>query len=181
MSQDTQTSEQMHDTGPLGTPPVPPDQIDNAPTATAESGSWRPIIGLGLLGIVLVIGIVLVLNVFNNPANDQRPIDVVQGFATAIEAKDVTEMLSYIEPTVLRRQIGPELRSYVEYIEQISFTDTNYEILENDGERAVVRLTGTLEYQLRDRGSGSNDLDQTFELVNIEGSWYIRSVTLPQT
>lgn len=181
MSQDTKTSEQTHDTGPLGTPPAPPDQLDKAPTTTADSGSWRSIIGLGLLAIALVVGIVTVLNVFNNPANDKRPVEVVQGFATAIESKDVTEMLSYMEPTVLRRQIGPELRAYVEYIEQIRFTDTNYEMLENDGERAIVHWTGTIEYQLRERGSGTNDLDQTFELVNIEGAWYIRSVTLPQT
>jgi hypothetical protein len=90
-------------------------------------------------------------------------------------------MLSYVEPTVLKKQIGPELRAYVEYIRELRFEDARYELLASDGREATVRLTATMRYTV-DYGqvrSGERAVDATYELRNVEGAWYLSGVGLP--
>jgi hypothetical protein len=46
-----------------------------------------------------------------------------------------------------------------------------------------VRCTATLYYTLdlgRETKSGERPIDTTFELTKFEGTWYLRSATLPK-
>ena len=52
----------------------------------------------------------------------------------------------------------------------------------NDGERAHVRWTATMQYTLNlgdTRKSGERTIDTTFELTKFEGTWYLRNAKLP--
>ena len=165
------------DTGPLPPLATPPSSV--VELQPRRTRSWRNIVLSFVLAAVLIGGATVATTYFNNPMNDQRPVEVVKGFATAIEAKDPSKMLSYVEPTVFRREMGPEIRAYIAYIETIHFDNPRYEMLENDGEHARVRWTATARYQLRGLGSGQRPVDTTFQLTRIEGAWYLESVDLP--
>ena len=169
------TTTRKPDTGPL-TPPAAPPIAAERPARVP--GPWRWVI-LALVA-ALAIGVLVVVTRPPDPRADQRPVDVVKGFVAAVEAKDPTKMLSYVEPTVARREIGPEVRAYVEYIDTISFANPRYELLDNDGDLAHVRWTAQMSYQLRELGGGQKAVDTTFELRKIEGAWYLHSVKLPQ-
>jgi hypothetical protein len=179
MSQEPTTAERKRDTQPL-TPP--PDLIVPSPDRRARPpGPWRWAMlaaGLALLAIVAFL-----LTRPADPLSDSRPVEVVQGFAAALEARDASKMLSYVEPTIFRREISPEIRAYVEYLKEVRFTNARYTLLDNDGTRAHVRWTATMAYTL-DLGSqtksGERPIDTTFELTKFEGTWYLRSAVLPK-
>ena len=127
--------------------------------------------------------VVFLLTRPSDPLSDSRPVGVVQGFAAALEARDVSKMLSYVEPTIFRREISPEIRAYVEYLKEVRFTDASYTLIDSNGERAHVRWSATMAYTL-DLGSqtksGTRPIDTTFELTKFEGTWYLRSAVLPK-
>lgn len=176
MSDRPPASEERRKTGPLELPP------GGLPVPAAPAPR-RPnlLIGLALAAMALVLtGVVVFVVLPGQAASRERPVAVVQDFAQAVEAKDPSKMLSYIEPTIFRREVGAELRAYIEYINQIRFEDARYELLENDGNVARVRWRATVQYDLRERGSGQYALDHEIELVHVEGSWYLRSVQLPE-
>ena len=179
MSQEPTTAERKRDTQPL-TPP--PELL--APSADRRArvpGPWRWAILVA--SIALIAGVVFVLTRPADPMSDTRPVEVVQGFASALEARDASKMLSYVEPTIFRREISPEIRAYVEYLKDVHFTDAHYTLIDSDGERAHVRWTATMDYTL-DLGSqtksGTRPIDTTFELTKFEGTWYLRSAVLPK-
>ena len=187
MSQDQTTTERKRDTQPLTMPPelLAPSADRRNPDGwrgarVPEPWRWAILVA----GIALVAGVVFVLTRPADPLTDPRPIEVVQGFASALEARDVSKMLSYVEPTIFRREISPEIRAYVEYLKEVHFTDARYTLIDNDGERAHVRWTATMAYTL-DLGSqtksGERAIDTTFELTKFEGTWYLRSAVLPKT
>ncbi|MBK9943921.1 MAG: hypothetical protein U0Z44_04930 [Kouleothrix sp.] len=167
---------------PVTQPLTPPPELlarEQRPR-TPLPGWWR----WALLAAVLVLagGVALLLLRSNDPRADTRPIEVVKGFAAALAAKDADAMLGYVEPTVFRREISPEVRAYVEYLEAVRFDNPRYELLDNDGERAHVRWTATMQYTLNlgdTRKSGERTIDTTFELTKFEGTWYLRNAKLP--
>ncbi len=170
-----QTSEQKKvDTGPL--PPLPP-----APPSPRRMSRWT-MVGAGAAALVLAGVALWWFTRAPDPMTDPRPVQVVQNFVAATEARDVSRMLSYVEPTDLKRQISPELRSYMEYITDLQFNDETYTLIDNNGSIAHVRLTGTVRYTF-DYGtvvSGERPFDTLFELVLLEGAWYLRSMQLPE-
>jgi len=179
MSQDQTTTERKRDTQPLT---MPPELL--APSADRRArvpGPWHWAILVA--SIALIGGVVFVLTRPADPLSDTRPVEVVQGFASALEARDATKMLSYVEPTIFRREISPEIRAYVEYLKDVHFTDAHYTLIDSDGERAHVRWNATMDYTL-DLGSqtksGTRPIDTTFELTKFEGTWYLRSAVLPK-
>ena len=132
---------------------------------------------------VLVGGAVLLITRPADPLSDTRPVELVKNFTSAIEAKDATRMLSYVEPTVYRREISPEVRAYVEYLQEARFENARYELLDNDGGRAHVRWTALMHYTLNlgsQTKSGDRPIDTVFELTKFEGNWYLHSATLPK-
>lgn len=135
------------------------------------------------LALAAVGGAVFLLTRPGDPMTDSRPVEVVQGFASAIEARDASKMLSFVEPTVFRREISPEIRSYVEYLQEARFEGARYQLLDNDGDVAHVRWTATMRYTLNlgsEAKTGERPIDTTFELRKIEGSWYLHGMKLPQ-
>jgi hypothetical protein len=179
MSQEPTTTERKRDTQPL-TPP--PEMLARSAARQARvPGPWRWAILVA--GVALIAGVAFLLTRPADPLSDARPVEVVQGFAAAIEARDVSKMLSYVEPTIFRREISPEIRSYIEYLKDVRFTNARYTLLDSDGERAHVRWTATMIYTL-DLGSqtksGERPIDTTFELTKFEGTWYLRSAVLPK-
>ena len=187
MSQDQTTTERKRDTQPLTMPPelLAPSADRRNPDGwrgarVPEPWRWAILVA----GITLIAGVVFVLTRPADPLTDPRPIEVVQGFASALEARDVSKMLSYVEPTIFRREISPEIRAYVEYLKEVRFTDASYTLLDSDGERAHVRWNANMAYTL-DLGSqtksGTRPIDTTFELTKFEGAWYLRSAVLPKT
>jgi hypothetical protein len=179
MSQEPTTAERKRDTQPLTPPPEllapSPDRRPRAPSA------WRWAILVA--GVALLAGVAFVLTRPADPLSDTRPVEVVQGFAAALEARDASKMLSYVEPTIFRREISPEIRAYVEYLKEVRFTNASYTLVDSDGERAHVRWTANMAYTL-DLGSqtksGERPIDTTFELTKFEGTWYLRSAVLPK-
>jgi hypothetical protein len=135
-------------------------------------------------GVALIGGAVFVFARPGDPLSDARPVEVVQGFVAAIEARDVSKMLSYVEPTVFRREISPEIRSYVEYLQEVRFENSQFSLLDSDGDRAHVRWTATMRYTLNlgsETKSGTRPVDTTFELRKFEGTWYLHGAVLPKT
>lgn len=168
-----QVPERKVDTGPLPPlPAVPPPRLRATP--------WGLIAG----GVVLALAVIGVWFFTRppDPMTDPRPAQVVRDFVAATESRDVTRMLELVEPTDLKRQLSPELRAYMEYVTDLRFENTTYTLVDSDGAIAHVRLTGTVRYTI-DYGtvhSGENSVDTVFELVVLEGSWYLRSLTLPE-
>ncbi|GAB4207441.1 MAG: hypothetical protein OHK0022_35660 [Roseiflexaceae bacterium] len=176
MSDRPAASEERHKTGPLELPPG-----GLAVPAAPNPRRRHLLIGLAVAAVALVLtGLVVFVVLPGQAASRERPVEVVKDFAQAVEAKDPSKMLSYIEPTIFRREVGGELRTYIEYINQIRFVDARYELIENDGTLARVRWRATVQYDLRERGSGEYAFDNEIELANVEGSWYLRSVRLPE-
>ena len=174
MSQDS-AAEHNADTGPLTLPPVAPAAL---PRARPPIWRWAAIGAL----VALAIGAILYATWPADPLSDPRPVEVVRGFVAAVEAKDPSKMLSYAVPTERKREIGPEVRAYLEYVEAISFSDARYTLLDNDGERAHVRWTATMHYRLNlgsQVKSGDKPVDTVYELIKIEGAWYLSSAAPP--
>ncbi|MCS6938803.1 MAG: hypothetical protein RMJ55_18790 [Roseiflexaceae bacterium] len=174
MTQEQTPVQQKVDTGPLPPLPAPPP----APRRTSR---WT-MIGASV-AVLAIAGIALWwFTRPPDPMSDPRPVQTVQNFVAATEARDVSQMLSYIEPTDLKRQISPELRSYMEYITDLRFDNETYTLVDNNGSIAHVRLTGIVRYTV-DYGSivsGERPFDAVFELVLLEGAWYLRSLQLPE-
>ena len=180
MSQEPTTAERKRDTQPLTMPPELLGPSVNRRARVPSAWRWAILVA----GIALIAGAVFVLTRPTDPLTDPRPVEVVQGFASALEARDASKMLSYVEPTIFRREISPEIRAYVEYLKEVRFTDASYTLIDNDGARAHVRWSATMAYTLDLGGetkSGTRPINTTFELTKFEGTWYLRSAVLPKT
>lgn len=159
----------------------PPELLAQAAPRPRLPGWWRWAVLAAALLVAAGVGLLLLRA--NDPRNDARPLEVVKGFVAAIEARDADAMLAAVEPTIYRREIGPEVRAYVEYLEAVSFENARYELLDNDGDRAHVRWTATMHYTLNlgdTRKTGERAIDTTFELAKLEGAWYLHSAAMPR-
>jgi hypothetical protein len=174
MTRDPATAEHKADTGPLTLP-------DEQPIRRPFPWLWAGF----AVAITLIVGAaVLFLTRTADPMSDTRPIDVVKGFVAAVEAKDASKMLSYAAPIDATKELGPEVRAYMEYVESISFSDSAYTLLDNDGERAHVHWTATMHYKINlgsEVKSGDKPVDTVFELTKFEGAWYLKSAKPPET
>jgi hypothetical protein len=171
-----EATEQKADTGPLSLPPVAPSAL---PTRHPFPWIW---VAAGL-ALVLVAGAAIYFTRQPDPLADQRPVEVVKGFVAALEAKDASKALAFVVPTDIKKEIGPEVRAYLEYVESLSFSDANYQMLDNDGERAHVRWTATMHYKLNfgsEVKSGDKPVDTIYELIKFENAWYLQSVAPPE-
>jgi hypothetical protein len=173
MTQDT--ADHKADTGPLTLPPIVPDE---QPARRSIPWVWA---GVAVV-VALIVGAAVYFTRPPDPLSDQRPVEVVKGFAAAVEAKDVTKMLSYAGPTDATKELSPEVRAYMEYVDSISFSDANYTLLDNDGQTAHVHWTATMHYRVNfgsEVKSGDKPIDTTVELTKFEGAWYLKSVQPP--
>lgn len=134
-----------------------------------------------LIGGLLIWVSLVLLGCSGEPsaADNEAAIQVVKNFVAAVEKRDPSAMLDVIEPTEWRREIAPELRSYIGYIQSISFQDPQYSLIDNTGELAHVRLVSSMEYALEGTETAKQDIDLTFELVKLDGTWYLRTFNLP--
>jgi hypothetical protein len=171
-----EATEQKADTGPLTMPPVASSAL---PTRRRFSWIWVA----AALAAVVVVGVAIFFARQPDPLSDQRPVEVVKGFVAALEAKDASQALAFVVPTDIKKEIGPEVRAYLEYVDSLSFSDASYQLVDNDGERAHVRWTATMHYRL-DFGSeiksGDKPIDTTYELIKFENAWYLQSVAPPE-
>jgi hypothetical protein len=177
MTRQATEQKQKADTGPLTLPPVAPGQL----TARRPLPWVWAIVALAL---VLAVGVAIYLTRQPEPLSDPRPVEVVKGFVAALEAKDASKALGFVVPTDIKKEIGPEVRAYLEYVESLSFSDANYQLVDNDGERAHVRWTATMHYKLNlgsEVKSGDKPVDSVYELIKFEGAWYLQSVAPPDT
>lgn len=139
------------------------------------------IVRQGLIaGLLLWLSLVL-LGCASQPseADNEAAIQVVKNFVAAVEKRDPSAMLNVIEPTEWRREIAPELRSYIGYIQRIAFQNPQYSLIDNTGELAHVRLVSSMEFALEGAEPAKQDVDLTFELVKLDGTWYLRTFDLP--
>ena len=171
-----EATEQKADTGPLAQPPVAPSALSSRrPHLWVWAGA--------ALAIALVIGAAIYFTRQPDPLSDPRPVEVVKGFVAALEAKDASKALAFVVPTDIKKEIGPEVRAYLEYVESLSFSDANYQLLDSDGERAHVRWTATMHYKLNfgsEVKSGDKPVDTVYELIKFENAWYLQSVAPPE-
>jgi hypothetical protein len=171
-----EATEQKADTGPLTLPPVAPGAL---PARRSRPWIWA----VAALAAALVVGAAIYFTRQPDPLSDPRPVEVVKGFVAALEAKDASGALAFVVPTDIKREIGPEVRAYLEYVESLSFSDANYQLLDSDGERAHVRWTATMHYKLNfgsEVKSGDKPVDTVYELIKFEGAWYLQGVTPPE-
>jgi hypothetical protein len=171
-----EATEQKADTGPLTLPPVAPSAL---PTRRPSPWIWA----VAALAAVLVVGAAFFFTRQPDPLSDPRPVEVVKGFVAALEAKDASKALAFVVPTDIKKEIGPEVRAYLEYVESLSFSDANYQMVDNDGERARVRWTATMHYRLNfgsEVKSGDKPVDTIYELIKFENAWYLQSVAPPE-
>jgi hypothetical protein len=171
-----EATEQKADTGPLTLPPVAPSKL---PTRRPLLWVWAG----AALAVALVIGAAIYFTRQPDPLSDPRPVEVVKGFVAALEAKDASKALAFVVPTDFKKEIGPEVRAYLEYVESLSFSDANYQLVDNDGERAHVRWTATMHYKLNfgsEVKSGDKPVDSVYELIKFENTWYLLSVAPPE-
>ena len=171
-----EATEQKADTGPLTQPPVVPSA---PPNRRPRPWVWA----VAALAAALVIGAAIYFTRQPDPLSDPRPVEVVKGFVAALEAKDASKALAFVVPTDIKKEIGPEVRAYLEYVDSLSFSDANYQLLDNDGERAHVRWTAMMHYKLNlgsETKSGDKPVDNVYELIKVEGAWYLQSVAPPE-
>jgi hypothetical protein len=172
----TEQKSQKADTGPLALPPVAPGDL---PPRRRPLWVWA----FAALAAVVLIGVVVYATRQPDPLSDPRPIEVVKGFVAALEAKDASKALAFVVPTEIKKEIGPEVRAYLEYVDTLNFSDTNYQLVDNDGERAHVRWTATMHYKLNfgsEVKSGDKPVDTVYELIKFENAWYLQSVAPPE-
>lgn len=187
MTNDPSTKQQTSDTGPLDDLPehLVAQGSTPRPVATQPLLQQRGVqIGLGLVLALMLIGALAFLTRPPDPMSDPRPVEVTQRFVAAIEARDVNAMLALVEPTVLKREMRPELTAYIDYIEEARFENATYQLIDNDGERAHVRWTATMHYRLNygdEIKTGERVIDSIAELIKIEGAWYLSGLALPET
>ena len=171
-----EATEQKADTGPLTLPPAAPGAL---PSRRPRPWVW----GVAALAVALAVGAAIFFTRQPDPLSDPRPVEVVKGFVAALEAKDASKALSFVVPTDIKKEIGPEVRAYLEYVESLSFSDASYQLVDNDGERAHVRWTATMHYRLNfgsEVKSGDKPVDTIYELIKFENAWYLQSVAPPE-
>lgn len=112
-------------------------------------------------------------------ADSEAALATTRAFVAALEARDPSAILATLEPADWRREIGPELRSYISYVEALEFRNSTYEVLSINRDSAEIRMQATLHYRLRDFEAGEQPIDTVFELVRVEQEWYLRSLSLP--
>jgi hypothetical protein len=130
---------------------------------------------------VILVAVALLGAACGGPVDNVGPVQTVQAFIAALEARDASAIIALIEPTEWRREIGPELRMYLGYLDTIAIPDAAYTVERNQGDTSVVRVTGTLNYTLAESGfSDERPFDLQINLVRVDGAWYLRSLQLPQ-
>jgi hypothetical protein len=131
--------------------------------------------------LLLVCCLLLLSGCGRGPVDNEGPITAVRTFVAALEARDASAMLATLEPTEWRRELGPELRMYLGYLDVIALEETQYRVEEHSGEQAIVRVTGMLHVQIAERSSMDRQpFDLRIETIVVDGNWYLRSVQLPQ-
>ena len=137
-------------------------------------------------GLLFCVGMILMLALgacarTTSSTDNDPPKRVVQSFVAAIEQRNASRLLNLIEPADWRKDIGPELRSYMSYLEKAHFRDPQYTVVDNTGELAHVRLVSTMEYEVQGVPPAEQQLDLLFEVVKLDGEWYLRNFELPAT
>lgn len=136
---------------------------------------------LALLVACWLLPLAILAGCAPQPIDNTGPLDAVERFVAALEARDASAIIRLLEPTDWREEIGPELRSYLGYLTAIDLRDAHYSVVEHDGDRAVVRVVGTLAYTLAEDGSsGERPVDLRIETARVDGAWYLRQLLLPQ-
>lgn len=143
--------------------------------------------GLGLLALIAVI-LVLVLVVFKGA---ESPEDVVQKLYTAMEKRSTDMFLKVLEPRVaeeLVSSLGGELETVLDeelwsYLPRaLTFSDLQF-ATEISGHIARVTQTGGVfsfidEYGERESMEWDESDEGYFELVKINGEWYITTESI---
>lgn len=133
------------------------------------------VVQIGMLALVCLLFVGCA-----QPVDNEGPVAVVRQFVGALEARDPSAIIALLEPTEWRAEIGPELRSYLGYLEALDLREEAYTVAENSGDTALVRVTGTLSYTLEEGASGEIPVDLQLQVVRIDGIWYLRDLELPQ-
>jgi hypothetical protein len=111
--------------------------------------------------------------------DNEAATQVVRSFVAAVEDRDASRIINLIEPADWRKDIGPELRSYVSFLERAEFRNPQYTVIDNTGDLAHIRLVSTMEYKIKGVPSDEQQWDLTFEVVKLDGTWYLRNFDLP--
>jgi hypothetical protein len=131
--------------------------------------------------VLAIIATITLLGCTAQPPDNAGPADAARRFVAALEARDTSAIMDLLEPSDWRKEIGPELRSYLGLISALNLRDASYMVTQNDGASAQVHITGTMAYTLAESGAGGErPVDLLVEVVRVDGAWYLRSLDLPQ-
>ena len=113
--------------------------------------------------------------------SDTAPVQQVEAFVAATEARDVDAMLALLTPDV-RRDAGWQLRQTMPQVERIAYLDPTYVLQANDGRQAFVEVSGLLVASTSDGRETEQPVTQLVELENIDGQWFITAngIQLPE-
>lgn len=114
-------------------------------------------------------------------STDTAPVERVKGFVAAAEAKDVNQMVQFLLPEE-RRDAAMQLRQVMPSVQTVQYKNPTYELKDNDGSTAYVRVTGQIYAETASGEQVEQPIDQLLTLVKQDGEWYIKAseVQLPQ-
>ncbi len=132
---------------------------------------------------LLLAGVLVLLSACggSTAADDVAAVDVVRAFVAAWEAGDTGRVIDLLEPADWRNEIGPEVRAYTGRMQQLTFKDPTYTLLDNNGSLAHVQLHATLAYRVQQEISGERAITVLVEVVKVDDAWYIRNVDMSQS
>lgn len=113
------------------------------------------------------------------PTNDDAPVQTVSAFIQALEDGNLEAAAALTEPGAGRDLLRTQLRSYRRLANSLTFKQPSYALVDNDGTVAHVRATYTLYYAIRNITVLEREMTTRFALVNVDGTWYIRSPEMP--
>ena len=128
---------------------------------------------------VLMLALACALSACGTPEDPQAPVATVQRFIAGLEARDATRVLAEVAPDGVRRQIAPDVRTYLSVVERLAFRDPTYTLLANANQKAQVRVTATLSYTVRGGQMGERPVQAEFSLVRQQNVWYLDTITWP--
>jgi hypothetical protein len=128
---------------------------------------------------VAVVGLLLVVLAAcgaESTADDEAPVQVVQEFIAAVEEGDSTRALELMEPNEWTPQMAAEWRISSSMVDTLEFQNATYELEETEGDVAHVRFSSLVSYGLQGSAPAEQQMEGVFEVVNIDGEWYIRNM-----
>jgi hypothetical protein len=172
-----------------------PAADSDLPIAIRPSFPWRPVLLIGGLVVVLIVGIIFVTQIKQvtpqpTAIDLDTPDHTVQAFYSALNSKDYVGAQKYVDTQAI---VLPNALSYAESIRakvsdlakqtlgadvdlQVTFQDLTFEISQQSIDQAVVHVRGRVHlYDARQNNGILLPYDNSHTLILRQHTWYMMS------